>query len=527
MTAAESRVEDLLQLAALEVMANGIIPADEIDRGASEVGAASRLAEEIRNGTNAAIYRDGIAAAATIAREKFGGELTELTPEKVYELLAIVRERLPAFFKQLRLDVSAIYLSDPAISKRIGFPGPSTASGGYPDFDQPQRTPFDEIQDEFAACGADGALESLAGRLRAVGDFHALFDARLMQARRRLRLPIILTTPLDDLAEPMRGQVEAAYLDACREVGWLFWNAGKFREAWMYLRPLGDNAPVAAAINEIEPNNENLTSLVEIALQEGVSPARGFELVLRHYGTCNAITTFDSEMARHRRSEQQAAAAMLVRQLHSDLVGNIRADIARRDEAAPESTSIPELIAGRDWLFADNSYHTDTSHLSATVRIARIVEDPAVLSLAWELTEYGRRLAATLQFRGDPPFEDVYPSHALFFAAQTGRNIDEALQLFREQANKANVDEEGTAAAEVYAVLLIRLRRFAEALEEHIRLMPSGVRTTGFAPTVVELARLAGNYDRLMAVSRQRGDLLGFVAGMISNDANSEGSILP
>ncbi|HKD38546.1 MAG TPA: gluconate 2-dehydrogenase subunit 3 family protein [Pirellulales bacterium] len=513
----DSSVEDPAQLAALDVLANGIIPADEIDRGASEVNAAARLAEKARSGANTALYRQGIAEAATIAEERFGSELSQLSPEQVHELLAIVQNRLPAFFKQLRLDVSAIYLSDRTVWKRIGFPGPSTESGGYPDFDQPQRTPFDELEAEFASRGAEAALERLAGQFHASGDYHALFDARLMLARQRLSLPIILTMPLDDLAEPMRGHVEAAYLEACREIGWLFWNSGRFREAWMYLRPLGENSPVAAALNQIEPNDENLQALIEIALQEGVSPARGFELVLRHYGTCNAITTFDSEMGRHRRSEQQAAAAMLVRQLHSDLAANIRSDIVRREGAGPETASIPELLAGRDWLFADNSYHTDTSHLSAAVRIARIVEDPAVLALAWELTEYGRRLAPTLQFRGDPPFEDIYPSHALFFSAQIGRNIGEAVSFFRGQADKANPDEEGTAAAEVYVVLLIRLHRLAEALEEHIRLMPTGVRTTGFAPTVVELARLAGDYPRLMAVSRQRGDLLGFTAGMLSN----------
>ena len=118
-----------------------------------------------------------------------------------------------------------------------------------------------------------------------------------------------------------------------------------------------------------------------------------------------------------------------------------------------------------------------------------------------------------------PPhgFEPFYVFE--FFAAQIGREVDEAVAFFRERAEKANLDEEGTAAAEVYVMLLIRLRRFADSLDEHIRLMPSGVRTTGFAPTVVELARLAGDYDRLMAVSRQRGDLLGFAAGLLSRDA--------
>jgi hypothetical protein len=34
------------------------------------------------------------------------------------------------------MDVSALYLSDPEVWCRIGFPGPSIDSGGHPDFDQ-------------------------------------------------------------------------------------------------------------------------------------------------------------------------------------------------------------------------------------------------------------------------------------------------------------------------------------------------------------------------------------------------------
>jgi hypothetical protein len=376
-------------------------------------------------------------------------------------------------------------------------------------------TPFDELESDLETGGAEAALERLAGRFRDEGDYHSLFDTRLMQARRRLGLPIILTTPLEELDEPLRDEVERAYLDACREAGWQLWKSGRFREAWIYLRPLGENAAVAEAIAHIDANDENLEPLVEIALREGVAPARGFELVLRHYGTCNAITTFDSEMGRHSRSQQQIAAGLLVRQLHTDLLANVQADIARREDAAPEQGDLIELLAGRDSLFADDNYHIDTSHLAATVRIARIVEEPEILSLAWELTEYGRRLSAIFQLTGDEPFEDVHRSHGLFFAAQLGREIEAAVAYFRAKADNANLDEMGTAAAEVYIVLLIRLRRFADALDEHIRLMPAGVRTTGFAPTVLELARLSGKFDRLLAVCRERGDLLGFAAGLL------------
>lgn len=126
---------DADQLAAL---ANGIIPADEIDNGAAAVNAGPRLAERIQAGIQAALYREGLEAAQTIAAEEYGREVNQLSPAEVARVLALVREKVPAFFAQLRMDVSALYLSDPDVWRRIGFPGPSTKSGGYPDYDQPQ-----------------------------------------------------------------------------------------------------------------------------------------------------------------------------------------------------------------------------------------------------------------------------------------------------------------------------------------------------------------------------------------------------
>jgi hypothetical protein len=382
---------------------------------------------------------------------------------------------------------------------------------------------FAELEQAYSCGGADAVLARLADEFRRRGDYHALFDARLMQARRRLGMPIILGAPLDELAEPIRTEVENAYLEACRESGWLLWKDCKYREAWLYLRPLGENGAVATALERAAPNEDVLPALIEIALHEGAAPALGYKLVLDHYGTCNAITAFDTEMQRHNRRQQQLAAGHLVRRLHEELKANVLADIARLDpeggDAAAkkrESQSLPELLAGRDDLFGENNYHIDTSHLAATVRIARIVEDPAVLQLAWELTEYGRRLNKTFQFVGDEPFEDVYPAHGLFFAAQLGRQVEESLAYFRERGEKADIDAVGTAAPEAYIVLLVRLGRFTEALDAHIRLLPAGVGTSSFAPTLLELGRLSGDYSRLTAVCRERGDLLGFAAGMLA-----------
>ena len=380
-------------------------------------------------------------------------------------------------------------------------------------------TPFDEFQAALAERGPGAVFERLAAGFKTDQRYHELFDVLLMGTRHRLGLPAVMTTSLDDLGEPLRTQLEEAYLDACRQVGTLLLESGQLREAWMYLRPLGEKTLMAEALAKATPCDENMQDLVEIALHEGVAPALGYQLVLNHYGTCNAITTFEGALTARPRADQQAAAALLLEHLHAELLANVRADIARQSGKEPQETTLAELVRDRDWLFADNNYHIDTTHLAATIRFARLLDEPALLELAYDLTEYGRRLGSQFQFRGDLPFSDVYPSHGLFFAAQLGRQVDEALAYFRAAAEAANPQEEGTAAAEVYVALLARLKRYDQAIEAAIALVPPGTRTGGFAPNLFELARLAGNYEPLIEACRQRGDLAGFAAALVERDA--------
>jgi hypothetical protein len=115
----------------LAVLADGIIPADGRDAGAAAVDAGARLAAR-------AGYRPALQCAAALAAEQFGRSAAELSAEEVHALLGLFRERYPSYFAMLRKDVCTLYLSDPAVWQRIGFPGPSTTLGGYPDFDRPQ-----------------------------------------------------------------------------------------------------------------------------------------------------------------------------------------------------------------------------------------------------------------------------------------------------------------------------------------------------------------------------------------------------
>lgn len=129
------------QLAVLTALANGIIPPDQVDGGAEEVGAGLEIAQRVERGIHAETYVRGLAVAEELAISMFAERVTRLNPEQLHALVGVIKERIPQLYKQLRADVCQIYLSDPTVWKRIGFPGPSAERGGYPDFDQPQRRP--------------------------------------------------------------------------------------------------------------------------------------------------------------------------------------------------------------------------------------------------------------------------------------------------------------------------------------------------------------------------------------------------
>jgi hypothetical protein len=372
---------------------------------------------------------------------------------------------------------------------------------------------FDELQSMIQREGAEAAFSRLADVLKAAGKYHELFDARLMQSRHRLGLPIVSGKTLDELEEPLRSEMEKAYLDACREVGRLLLAAGRLREGWMYLRPVGDKALAAEAILKTQVTDNNVDEIIELAVHEGIAPGRGFELILQRSGTCSSITAYEATMRGRPISERRDVAALLVRRVYDELSESLRRDIQRQEGKPPAETTIEALLADRDWLFADGMYHVDTSHLNAVVRFAEVLVDEGPLRLAVGLTEYGRRLSAQFQYAGEEPFADPYVSHGLYFQALLGQRVDEALAYFAEKA-KLPQEEHGTAPLEVYVALLAQVGRHAQA-QAAAETMPPGVAPLGFAPHMLELARSSGDYDRLLAFTRERDDLLGFTAGLV------------
>lgn len=375
---------------------------------------------------------------------------------------------------------------------------------------------FDALDRALRADGPGAALGHLIQHLTESHAYRALLDALLLKARHDLGLPLIHVGSLMDIPEPVRSQYEERYIEAIRTVGQKFLEAGDIPAAWPYFRAISEPEPVSRAIDAFDPaeGDDRLGSIIEVAFSQGANPRKGFELILNHYGTCSAISAF--EQLPQDEATRVACADRLVRQLHAHLAANLRAEIAYKGEEPHEGASISEMIRSRDWLFDDDAYHLDVSHLAATVRIAPLLSDPSTMALAIELTDYGRRLSDRHKYEGEPPFERTYEDHGAYLRAVLGQNVEEGLAQFR--AKLQTDDSEGndnTLPAQVLVTLLLKMNRLDEAIEIAAEYLAGLPESALICPSVAQLCQRAGASERLVGISREQGDLVNYTAAIL------------
>jgi hypothetical protein len=373
---------------------------------------------------------------------------------------------------------------------------------------------FDELAS--LANEPERLLNRAAQTFVSAGDLHRLFDLRLMQERLRLGLALDRRTPIDEIDEPLRSQLEAAYLVACREIGELFVEAGRLREAWMYLRPAGEKQSLRGRLARVTADEAQADELIELALYEGVDPERGFAWLLGRQGTCSGITTLDGLAEQLSVADLRACAAVLVRHVYNELRGNLRGHLQRLTKGPPPDASVLAIITEHPELQAQGDFHLDASHLASAVKYARLLIEPTLVAMALEMVEYGSRLPEELQYAGEPPFEDVYPAHRRWFQATLGRDADVAVEYFAEQAEREVENPLATAAVEAYLELLVRLDRPSDAFDAVERLVPPDRQLSRHAPTLLELAEQSGQWSRYAMICEARNDVLGFTAGLLA-----------
>jgi hypothetical protein len=368
---------------------------------------------------------------------------------------------------------------------------------------------FAEAERRIETGGPRAAFDWLIERFRESGDYRSMFEARLMRKRLETGLPLLHAESVASLPEALQKEYQDEMIEAARETGGLFLKRGDILRAWPYFRAIGETEPVVEALEGAAGDREDVDGLIAVALQEGVNPRKGIELVLAKHGMCRAINALGMFPIQKDRGD---CIALLTRGLHEEIVERMGRVIESEEGKRPQTKNLPEMMRGRDWLFGEWAYYVDTSHLASLLPYVPETDDDEILRLFLEMCEYGKRLSANFHYKGDPPFEDAYEGYGRYASALLGMNVDENIRWFQEKANEADVDRYGDVPRQVLIRLLASVERYAEAASEMEKL-PRELQSEPL--TIPQLLYLAQDYRRLREFARERGDVLAFAAGAI------------
>jgi hypothetical protein len=375
---------------------------------------------------------------------------------------------------------------------------------------------YDQLQKILTKEGPGSAISTLTAELRSKHDYHGMFYAQLMGKRLELGLSAVQTgsndVPSDKVAE-----YESAIRQSARSVGQLFLDEGDIAGAWPFFRMIQEPAPIADAIEKLQldtDDSERTQQVIQIALHEGVHPVKGYQYVLERYGICNAITTM-AQGIQAPPADREKCVKLLVRTLHEELRQRLLAEAQNRGESPPDDASVRQLLQAYPAKFEEDFYHIDTSHLSSVVQFGEQLSACKELELELELCEYGMRLNTRFRYPGDPPFEDMYRDHHVYFHIVLGQSVEEGLKHFWEKAKAASPEEIGMYPAVVLVNLLDRLGRSREAVDAFQQFLSEADQQQLPCPTLAELCGKLGDYRPMLEVARKRGDLVNYTAGLL------------
>jgi hypothetical protein len=266
------------------------------------------------------------------------------------------------------------------------------------------HTVFDRVRAELESAGPIAAVDGLITDLRHKCDYSNLFYAILLKKRVELGVNPFPTGPSSDLPPHTHEPYEQAIREAGREVGHALIASRQFGQAWSFFRMLGEPEPMRIALEQYTPGpEEDVYPVIEIAWQGGVLPKKGFDLVLDRHGVCSAITMVSSSDITGNADLRDYCVGRLIRALHSQLSERLRGDLEARGATVSPQATLTQMVEEHPELFAEDSYHIDTSHLSSVVQMSTHLPTGPDNALARELCAYGRKLSPGLQGRNDPP----------------------------------------------------------------------------------------------------------------------------
>lgn len=372
--------------------------------------------------------------------------------------------------------------------------------------------------------GPKALFDRLRKEMREKKDHTGLFYTLLMEARHKLGLAPTPTGPSSDIPEVHHETFENAIRDAATQVGQWALDQGQLAAAWNYYRLLGQPQPIQSALAKIEMDqlSEDQFELVEAAIRlafhEGLDPVRGFGWILSRYGLCNAITTLSHPETPGGPQARLACLDQLIAALHAELAHRLAAEIERVEGKSPLPSvltpplppgTIASLIQSRDWLFEEEAYHIDLSHLSSVVQMSQDLPPGESLARARDLCAYGKKLKGRFVPTGESPFDPLFEGYDRFLAAINKEDTDTQVHWFEAHATR-ELAEGNAYPAEVLRKLLDRLGRKKESL--------AWAGKTLSAQALAQPCREAEDFSPMIEAAKAQGDVVHLVAALLERE---------
>lgn len=376
--------------------------------------------------------------------------------------------------------------------------------------------------DQALSQGTDEALDFLQEEFRSSGDYYRLFDALKMKVRKSIGLKLLHAQDDPPLDKATEEKLENGVLDACRQIATLYLSEGNLNDGWIYLQPLSDEPFAKDLIEKVEVTDENFGALIEIAFSNGVSPLYGYRLLLDKSGTCNGITAFDVQAMQFDRETVAGLASILLNHFCDEMRANVIEHVRKVKGSVDESLSLDGFLQKHDWLVREGGHHADATHLASVIRIARQTTTEEDLRLAHSLAVYGCRLSEDFQFASDPPFEQIYEDHKIWYQALLGSEVDAAIRRFETKAEQSKGQNHETAVVEALVDLQIRTGNRDAAVDSMAQRFLSQVGSNELPTVAFEVARSASQFEKLATAFREGDNFAGYAFSILCRDEKQE-----
>lgn len=367
------------------------------------------------------------------------------------------------------------------------------------------RSVFSKIREQLSNADCEAVLSFLAAHFRQQKQYSELFEVLKCKIRMNLGLPLNNDVDAESLSEADQRELEHNLLSACKEVGTLLVNDGQIAQGWMYLQPVADRQLTKQLFESVSVDDSNLDEMIDVALYQWAAPQIGYKLMLENQGTCNGITFFDTHAAYQNDKLKAELSEILIEHVYLELVANVDACISNQESAFQPEGSLANSIENRAWLFNDCGHHLDVTHLASIVRIARNCESRKNFQMAAEMCSYGMQIDPQLVYESEPPFENLYSDHLLYFAGLLENNFAESENHFVAKCDQLLNTEYEEVAVTVLSELYLRTGRSDAAIK---LLCQRELSNTDIS--LLSLGNSKADFEQLMQHFESNRNLLGF-----------------